>query len=279
MGWFSRKDNKGNICHINTSKIRRISEDVDPEIITSVLDTDDLLEVINSGTNMPAFQDGNYRPDEMEPLEGLSGEQRRMVEDSIGSPIILIHDDKIHKPSLIFDNQEEWTVYKSKEQVNNDIRKKLEYDLKTDPGMFDDSWLNKFRRISMSTENRIEKSKEEADRITKHADKKELFVLAKSFGLNLNNFKFDDISELRKIVYDIIQQELKHQLQDPVEYYVNLEGRYTEEQLSKMPWVDTHINYNDAIDDAIETNGREHFLSTVDGREVKLGDLFMYRVK
>lgn len=279
MGWFSRKDKNGNIRHINTSKIRRISEDVDPEIIASVLDTDDLLEVIHGESDLPTFQDGNYRPDTMEPLEDISGEQRRKVEDYVGSPVILIHDDKINKPSLVFDNQEVWTVYKSKNEVDNEIRKRLESQLKNYPETFDQGWLDQFRRISMNTENKNIKSKEEADRITKYADKQELFSLGKSFGLNLNNYKFKDISDLRKIVYDAVQVELKHQLQDPVQYYVELEGRYSEEQLAKMPWVTTHINYTDAINDAIETNGRPHFLSTVDGREVKLDDLFMYRVQ
>ena len=274
MSWFTKKE-KGKIRHINTKKIRRVSEDIDPEIIASVLDTDDLVDIINDSNS--TFQDGNYRPDEIEPIEDLSGKQRRMVEDFVGSPIILIHDDKTHKPSLIFDNTEEWIVYRSESEVDSDIRSRLEFQLKNFPEMFDQQWLDKFRRISMNSENRIIKSKEEADRITKYADKAELLGLAKSFGLHVSSSS--SISELRDVVHDGVQAELKHQLQDPVEYYVNLEGKYTESQLAKMPWVTTHINYNDAISDAIETNGRSHFLSTVDGREVHLGDMFLYRIR
>ena len=106
-----------------------------------------------------------------------------------------------------------------------------------------------------------------------------MLSLAKSFGLYLNLYKFDNESDLRKIVYDTIQKELKHQLQDPVLYYVDMEGKYTESELAKMPWVNTRINYADAINDAIESNGRSHFLSTSDGREVHVGDMFLYRLK
>ena len=62
-------------------------------------------------------------------------------------------------------------------------------------------------------------------------------------------------------------------------YYVDLEGRYTESELAKMPWVNTKINYTDAINNAIESNGRSHFLSTVDGREVHVGDMLLYKIK
>ena len=278
--WFSRKNKDGKVSHINTKKIKRVSDNYDLEKIASSLDTDSII-ISNDipYDNLPKFRDGNYRPDESDPIEDLTGEEKRIVEDYVGSPVIFSHDDKINKPSLIFDNSEEWVVYKSEEEVNRDIKKKLEKLLRDYPESFDQDWLNKFRTISMNEENRIEKSKEEAHRLTKYAGKHELLSLAKSFGLNLNNYKFDNESELRKIVYDVIQKELKHQLQDPVLYYVDMEGKYTESELANMPWVNTKINYSDAINDAIENNGRSHFLSTVDGREVHVGDMLLYKIK
>ena len=90
-----------------------------------------------------------------------------MVEDYVGSPVILVHDDKLNKPSLIFDNSEEWVVYKSENDVTRDVKKKLEKLLQDYPESFDQDWLNNFRTISMSEENRIEKSKEEAQRVKK----------------------------------------------------------------------------------------------------------------
>ena len=276
--WFSKKNPDGSVSHINTKKIKRVS-DYDLDKITSSLDADSIVSSNDIPfDDLPRFRDGNYRPDESDSILDLSGEEKRIVEDSVGSPVILIYDDKINKPSLIFDNSEEWVVYKSLDDVNNDIKKKLGKMLRDYPESFDQNWLNQFRTITMNEEDRIEKSKEEAYRLTRHAGKSELFTLAKSFGLNLNNYKFDNDSDLRKIVYDVIQKELKHQLQDPVQYYVELEGKYTESELAKMPWVNTKINYTDAIDDAIENNGRSHFLSTVDGNEVHVGDMYLYKI-
>ena len=278
--WFSKRNKDGSVSHINTKKIRRVSDDYNFDKVADSLNSDSVT-IPNDipYEDLPKFRDGNYRPDESEPIEDLTGEEKRMVEDSVGSPIILVCDDKVNKPYFIFDNSEEWVVYKSEEEVNKDIKKKLEHQLKQYPESFNEEWLNKFRTITMNEDDRIEKSKEEAHRLTKYAGKYELFNLVKSFGLNLNGYKFDNESELRKIVYDAIQKELKHQLQDPVLYYVDLEGRYTESELAKMPWVNTKINYTDAINNAIESNGRSHFLSTVDGREVHVGDMYLYKLK
>jgi hypothetical protein len=280
VNWFTKKNKDGSVSHINTKKLRRVSDDYDLDKIASSLDIDSITSSNDIPyDNLPKFRDGNYRPDESDPVEDLTGEEKRMVEDYVGSPVILVHDDKINKPSLIFDNSEEWVAYKSEEEVNRDIKKKLEKLLRDYPESFDQDWLNKFRTISMNEEDRIEKSKEEAHRLTKYAGKHELMSLAKSFGLNLNNYKFDNESQLRKIVYDVIQKELKHQLQDPVLYYVDMEGKYTESELANMSWVNTKINYADAINDAIENNGRSHFLSTVDGREVHVGDMLLYKIR
>ena len=270
--WKSKKDG----THFRHNKVKRVSGDIDDEKIISILDSDDILEAVD---NFNDSHNQDVNSDDLEPIEDLSGKQRRQVEEYVGSPVVLTYNDFIHKPSLIFANHEQWLVYKSEEDVNNDIKKTLESQLKDFPEMFDQSWLDNFRSITMSEENRIIKSQEESHRLTDHAGKHELLGLAKSFGINLNNHKFDNESQLRSIVMGGIQKELKHQLQDPIEYYVNLEGRYTESQLAKMPWVETKIRYDDAINDAIETNGRVHFLSTLDGREVKVGDLFMYRLK
>ena len=274
--WRSKKHDNGKVSHFKHKNIKRISEDVDEEKILSILDAEDILEIVDD-IDVSKFKDGNYRSEESEPVEDLSAEQRRNVEDIIGSPIVLIRDDHLHKPAFIFANNEEWVVYKSPEQVDKDIKSILEHQLRDFPEMFDQQWLDNLRIIKMSEENRTIKSNEEAHRIVDHAGKLELFGLAKSFGIPIE--KSSNEPELRRNVFDGIQKELKHQLQDPVQYYVELEGRYSESQLAKMPWVETKIDYDNAIKDAIDMDGRAHFLSTVDGREIKLHDMYLYRLK
>ena len=275
--WRSKKHDNGKVSHFRHNNVRRVSEDVDDEKILSILDAEDILEIVDDADSISKFKDGSYRSEESESIEDLSAEQRRVVEDRVGSPIVLIHDDHLHKPSFIFANHEEWVVYKSSEEVDKDVKSILEPQLKNFPEMFDQQWLDNFRIIKMSEENRIIKSNEEAHRIVDHAGKLELFGLAKSFGVPIE--KSSNESELRKNVFNGVQKELKHQLQDPVQYYVELEGRYSEAQLAKMPWVETKIDYDNAVRDAIDMDGRVHFLSTVDGREIKLHDMYLYRLK
>lgn len=275
--WRSKKHDNGKVSHFKHKNIKRVSGDVDEETLLSILDADDILEIVNDADDISRFKDGSYRSDELESIEDLSETERRNVEDSVGSPIVVIHDDNLHKPSFVFANNEEWVIYKSPEEVDKDIKSILEPRLRKFPEMFDQQWLDNFRIIKMSDENRIIKSDEEAHRIVDHAGRLELFGIAKSFGVPVE--KSSDESELRRNVLEGVKKELKHQLQDPVQYYVELEGRYTESQLAKMPWVQTKINYDDAIKDAIDMDGRAHFLSTVDGREVHVGDMLLYRLK
>ena len=275
--WFSKKGKNDKTIRYKANDIKRVSSDIDKDILINALDADTLKDYLqDSGSK---FADNNYRSEEPEGIEDLSPSETRNVEDFVGSPVVLVHNDHVTKPSFIFANEEEWVVYKSKDEVDEELEKIISVQLRENPEVFDQSWLDQFRQMKMSTENRIMMSQEEARRLTGFAGKAELLSLAKSFGVNLNLYHFDSVDDLREIVYDHVQQELKHQLQDPVEYYVNLEGRYTESQLAKMPWIETSVDYDGAVKDAIELNGRAHFLSTIDGRESHIGDMYLYRLK
>lgn len=276
MKWFSKKH--GNkVTHFSDKKVER---DISPQDLSTSIDVLDELTVPgNDDVSIDMSVHDDSRKVSFEGIEDLSGEQREMIENYVGSPIVLVYSTPLtdDKPYFLFDNHQGWLVLKSEEEANNEVKKKLKFNLINNPDLFDQTWLDQFRMITMSPEQRDKHSVIEAKRFTSHASKKELENLAHSFGLHVNVDL--PLEEIRDKVRSGIQKELKHQLQDPVEFYVNMEGRYTESELAKMPWVETKLDINGAVKDAIDMNGRAHFLSTVDGREIKLGDMFLYRME
>jgi hypothetical protein len=81
----------------------------------------------------------------------------------------------------------------------------------------------------------------------------------------------DEIKEqIEKLALESIEEwesdyadDIREMLKDPIEYFVKNQGVYTKEELFKQPFI--RIDAREAAQDAIDTDGRDHFISHYDG--------------
>ncbi len=62
-----------------------------------------------------------------------------------------------------------------------------------------------------------------------------------------------------------IADRIEEELEDPIRYFVHDQGMYSIEDLLKAPFI--YIDIDAAAQDAVDTDGRGHFLSGYDGEE------------
>jgi len=80
------------------------------------------------------------------------------------------------------------------------------------------------------------------------------------------------VDKAREKLHDEIYDEWYEGLADPIDFLVNEQGIYSQEDLMKTSFVS--IDEDEASKDAVDTDGVAHFLSHYDGNEIEFGDGF-----
>ena len=81
--------------------------------------------------------------DEFEPVGELSAEQRRKVEDKVGSKIVGVHDGNYGYGKIYeFENGEEWYVFEDGEKAEEIAKMIVEEELREDPDMFNKDFID-----------------------------------------------------------------------------------------------------------------------------------------
>lgn len=186
--------------------------------------------------------------------------------------------------------EREWTVFKNEDEARSAAKAQVKQDLENEPGIFTQSWLQKFITIS-DTDKRIIAG-EEADSQIEDMDDKELL---KEAGMdeewNDLQVKMDELFEsdsedvegkldgIREKQDELVEKakdslrssksdQIQDALEDPVEYFVEQQGIYSREDLMKQSFI--QIDIDKAAEDAIDTDGVSHFLDRYDGSELEL---------
>jgi hypothetical protein len=131
----------------------------------------------------------------------------------------------------------EYGVY-TDEEADSVVFERVKQDLEDDPSMFSQDWLQKFIYIDDTTK-RVMLADEES---------------------YLRDELWDDEEEIEKRLRDF-----EDGLDNPIQYFVHDQGMYSEEDLLKQSFISIEIN--EAAEDAINTDGRGHFLGTYSGDE------------
>jgi len=239
-------------------------------------------------TTLDSDRDGKMNLHDCKPYDaskqdfGMSKEQQKAVEEYVDSKAVNNYDED--RGNVVeFENGEEWLIFDSYDDAENQARDYVKEQLDDEPENFVQDWLNEFTYIS-DTDKRllagdltdsyasdirdeddgqrlIEESGFDYEKFQKLSDKKKEEMLDKAE------------EKLRDEMYDDALQSLERDAKD---YLVNEQGIYTEEEYLKQSFV--QIDTEQASINAINTDGVAHFLSTYDGNEVELKDgSVMYR--
>src|SRR3972149_875317 len=248
-----------------------------------------------------------------DPIGDITGIQRKLVEDEIGSPIESVTDGFTGDNLFTFENGEEWFIFDSFENAEKEAQASVRNDLEQEPDLFNKDFLDQHQYISETdrrmiaqdlAESRMEGATDELrDEISSDVEdqvRDEIKGNPKKFGLNEQDIE-DESDEYTDVFDKEVDEELERQLDEkmddkrseiideieeklednPRAYLVNEEGLYSDEDYSKLDYL--QLDIDDATEDAVSEDGVAHFLAQYDGDEKNVRskdgkiDLYLYR--
>lgn len=174
--------------------------------------------------------------------------------------------------------ESEWIVFMDMDDAENEAIEQVEYDLEDEPETFNKSFLKNHLYITETDKRLI--ANEEADFIVDDLDEDELF---ERLGDNSLQSKYEDaienedyttadevLEEAKEKLREQIIDEMKKNLEDPYEYFVEEQGIYTMAEFMEQPFV--QIDTRKAAENAVNIDGVAHFLDHYDGEEEDITD-------
>lgn len=169
----------------------------------------------------------------------------------------------------------EYTWISSEEEAERIALEIVKNDLESEPEIFNQDWLQGFLSITDADKRMI--ASEEADsRVGDMSDEDviEQAGMEDEYEEASDDDKDQVIENAKEAVREKISDEMESKLDDPIGYFVDEQGIYTVQDLMKQPWVS--IDIESAADDALRSDGWEHFLSRYDGNYETTSDGVVY---
>lgn len=167
-----------------------------------------------------------------------------------------------------FGDGRDYVAYDGLEEAERVARESVKQDLENEPEIFSQDWLSNHLYVS-DTDRRIIAGEEADNYVDDVLSEKDLLEEARMDSeydeaeTSENQAEMDRIlSEAREAVHDRKYEEVYSALRDPIDYFVNELGAYTVEDLLKASFI--QIDYNEAADDAVATDGYGHFVDGYD---------------
>lgn len=183
-------------------------------------------------------------------------------------------DDTIYRMDW---GTEEYNVARSYDEAYNLAVAVVKQDLDEDPSLFSPSFIEQHidtDRLRGELESdvvnmRIEDLEDEADR---NPDRFWKDYEAEGFDAPEENEDGERPDPTHNEIEELAQKQAEAQLQDPMEY---LEDIYGDEAAAKAIEI-AGIDINAAADDAVDTDGWEHFLARYDGKSHETASGLVY---
>ena len=195
----------------------------------------------------------------------------------------------------------EFFIFENEDRAEIFAEDRVREDLENEPELFLQSWLEQF--MSMTDTDRRLIAQEESDNFVdevlddeehiENSDYKdeydeiqeEIEVYENRFEEGLSNKneqklqdKIDALEEKKGELIEKAKEEAREEkydeiydaLEDPVNYFVDAQGIYTKEDLFKQSFIS--IDVDEATEDAVRTDGWQHFVATYDGDSIDVPD-------
>jgi len=207
---------------------------------------------------------------------------KKLVEKEVGSKIKEERDEGFDVMSFEFKNGQEFLVFSSYDDAENYATRKVEEDLDSEPELFSQDWLEGFidtERLSRDLDDDVYNQNhsyytEIADEDGDEYETRQIDELIE--GDFLDKDDVEDESKIDLAVEDAARDRTDEQLRNPMEY---LREIYGDEDAIKEAMRIAGFDTRAAAENAIQTDGVAHFLSSYDGEEVELDNgNVMYRL-
>jgi hypothetical protein len=235
----------------------------------------------NNGTknNLPDFNKNK------EPVNtfGLSKDVTDKLKEELGNDVIVEnvedgYNDKDTKRIEMSDGSE-WSLYKNYDQMEKIAKEQVRQDLEEEPNeLFSPDFIEQHQSIS-ETDARLFGA-EHGDFIVEDRDLDELKEMADSYQ---SGIEYDDVDEdddtddkvKNKLIDDISSKvaeitEKKINRDGLKDWICNDQGFCSEDEFQEQYGKWLHLDVDSAVDDAVDTDGVEHFIARYDGNSHEL---------
>jgi len=191
-------------------------------------------------------------------------------------------DEGFDVMSFEFKNGQEFLVFSSYDDAENYATRKVEEDLDSEPELFSQDWLEGFidtERLYRDLDDDVYNMNhsyftEIADEDGDEYETRQIDELVE--GDFLDKDDIEDEGKIDSAIEDAARDRTDEQLRDPMEY---LREIYGDEDAVKEAMRIAGFDTTAAAENAIQTDGVPHFLSSYDGEEVELDNgNVMYRL-
>jgi len=226
-----------------------------------------------------------------DPIGNISSTERMLAEAEVDSKIDEIgFDDNLYE----FENGQEWWIFTDFDKARDRAVEQEKDLLETEEEIAGDL-AKRFPEEEFvfitETDKRII-SAEQGDFAVEDRDVGELISMADDNKVKVNDKLIDQFSEgedpdedlvdeLREDVSGAISDDIEERLDNPIQYFVDDEGIYNNEQLLEQSFIRTDIEKMSEF--VVDTDGVGHTLAGYDGNEIVVNDkdnkerLYMYR--
>jgi hypothetical protein len=242
------------------------------------------IDPSNNGkkSNLPDFNKNK------EPVNtfGLSKDVIDKLKEELGNDVIVedVNDgywDKTTKRIELSDGSE-WSLYKNYDQMEKIAKEQVRQDLEEEPEIFNQDFIESHQSIG-ETDARLF-GNDFGNMMVEDRDLDELKEMADQYGVEYDDpddIEDDDKREeaeeklkeklIDKVSYERAKEVEKTILRDGLKSFIcDDEGLCSEDEFQEQYGKWLHLDVDSAVDDAVDTDGVEHFIARYDGSSHEL---------
>ena len=236
------------------------------------------VEPSNNGTkiNLPDFNKNK------EPVNtfGLSNDVTDKLKEELGNDVIVedVNDgywDKTTKRIEMSDGSE-WSLYKNYDQMEKIAKEQVRQDLEEEPEIFNQDFIASHQSISPTDARQF--GIEHGDFTVEDRDLDELKEMADQYGVEYDDVDEDDDKDdkLKNKLIDNISSKVADEVEKTInrdglkDWICHDQGFCSEDEFQEQYGKWLHLDVDSAVDDAVDTDGVEHFIARYDGSSHEL---------
>ena len=246
------------------------------------------IDPSNNGTksNLPDFNKNK------EPVNtfGLSKDVTDKLKEELGNDVIVEnvdtgygtntdngispHDDTTKRIEM--SDGSEWSLYKNYDQMEKIAKEQVRQDLEDDPDMFSPDFIEQHQSISPTDARQF--GIEHGDFTVEDRDLDELKEMADQYGVEYDDVDEDDDKDdkLKNKLIDDISSKVADEVEKTInrdglkDWICHDQGFCSEDEFQEQYGKWLHLDVDSATDDAVDTDGVEHFIARYDGSSHEL---------
>jgi hypothetical protein len=219
---------------------------------------------------------------------GLSKDVTDKLKEELGNDVIIENvfdsDDYKGKKHIETSDGSHWILFKNYDQMEKQSKDQVRQDLEEDPEMFSPDFIEQHQSISPTDARQF--GVEHGDFTVEDRDLDELKEMADQYGVKYDDTDDDTDDKLKNKLIDDVSSKVADEVEKTInrdglkDWICHDQGFCSEDEFQEQYGKWLHLDVDSAVDDAVDTDGVEHFIARYDGNshELKNGQ-YLVRVE